>query len=77
MSKEKAWPNLSYYTVIYMKELRKMRKLTKHNKQCSQYSGLKPGLAEYEERMLTNSTSIRERDYILHPYKTVRGHALA
>jgi len=45
-----------------MEEVRKMRKPIKYNKQCSRYSGLNPGLAEYEKRVLSNSTSIRERD---------------
>ena len=49
-----------------------MRIPTKYNKPCSRYSGLNPGLVEYGERVLTNSTSIRQRDYILHSYKTVR-----
>lgn len=67
--RKRPWPNLNYYAVTYMEKLRKMRKPTKHSKQCSRYSGLNPVLAEYGEWMLTNLTSIRERDYILRPYK--------
>ena len=53
-----------------MEELRKMRKPTQYNKQCSRYSGLNPGLTEYRERVFTSWASIRERDYISYSYKT-------
>ena len=53
--RQRLWSNLNYYTVTYIKERRKVRNPVKYNKQCSRYSGLKPGLVEFGERVLTHS----------------------